>query len=82
MGADSQARFSENISLNELSKYCYVSPFHFARLFKTVMGIPPHKYLLNIRLQHAKFLLVNSAKPVTESTLIDTGHYTKPSNDG
>ena len=61
-----QAHFSENISLNQLSQYCFVSPFHFARLFKAVMGIPPHKYLLNIRLQHAKFLLANSSKPVAE----------------
>lgn len=58
--------FSENISLHQLAQHCYVSPFHFSRLFKTVMGTPPHKYLLGIRLQHARFLLTNSSKPVTE----------------
>jgi AraC family transcriptional regulator len=58
--------FSENISLNQLAQHCYVSPFHFSRLFKTVIGIPPHKYLLGIRMQHAKFLLSGSSKSVTE----------------
>jgi len=58
--------FSENISLHQLSQYCYVSPFHFSRLFKKVLGIPPHKYLLGIRLQHARFLLTSSSKSITD----------------
>ena len=58
--------FSENISLKQLSQYCFVSPFHFSRLFKSVMGTPPHKYLLGLRLQHARFLLNNSLKSVSD----------------
>ena len=57
--------FEENISLKQLSEHCFVSPFHFSRLFKSVTGLPPHKYLLGIRLQHARFLLINSSKSVT-----------------
>ncbi|MBS1599148.1 MAG: helix-turn-helix transcriptional regulator [Bacteroidetes bacterium] len=58
--------FHEDISLTQLSQYCFASPFHFSRIFKAVMGIPPHKYLLGLRLQHAKFLLLNSIKSVTD----------------
>ena len=58
--------FIENISLKQLSQHCFVSPFHFSRLFKAIAGLPPYKYLLGIRLQHARFLLTNSSKPVTE----------------
>ena len=58
--------FNDQISLDQVSRHCYVSPFHFSRLFKSIVGVPPHKYLLGIRLQHARFLLTNSCRPVTE----------------
>ncbi len=58
--------FNEDISLNRLSQHCYVSPFHFSRLFKMIIGMPPHKYLLGIRMQHARFMLLNSSKSVTD----------------
>jgi len=56
--------FSENISLQQLAQHCHTSAFHFSRIFKAVMNMSPHKYLLGIRLQHAKILLTTSAKPV------------------
>lgn len=58
--------FTEDISLNALAEYCYVSPFHFSRIFKAVMNTTPHQYLLSLRLQHARFLLSSSEKPVND----------------
>jgi transcriptional regulator GlxA family with amidase domain len=58
--------FTEDISLNALAEYCYVSPFHFSRIFKTVMNTSPHQYLLSLRLQHARFLISTSDKPVND----------------
>jgi len=58
--------FHENISLHQLAQHCYVSPFHFSRIFKSVMNVSPHQYLAGIRLNHAKILLTTTAEPVTD----------------
>lgn len=42
-----------NPSLLEISKEVGVSPFHFARGFKEYFGVPPHQYLMNLKLIHA-----------------------------
>lgn len=52
--------FSQDISLMEIAAYCYISPFHFSRIFKTFTSCSPHQYLLSIRLQHAAMLLGNT----------------------
>src|SRR5258706_9622189 len=58
--------FNENISLQQLATHCHVSAFHFSRLFRMIMKMSPHRYLLSIRLQHAKTLVTTSEKPVGE----------------
>ena len=57
--------FSNNISLQQLSQHCLVSPFHFSRIFKTIMNISPHQYLAEVRLNHAKVLLSTTDQSVT-----------------
>jgi len=34
-----------------------MSPFHFARVFRELVGTPPHRYLLTVRLARAAALL-------------------------
>ncbi len=58
--------FGENISLNQLARHCHVSPFHFSRIFKSIMNISPHQYLADVRLNHAKILLTTTEQPVTD----------------
>lgn len=58
--------FNEDISLHQLAQHCYVSPFHFSRIFKTVMNVSPHQYLAEVRLNHAKILLTTTNEPVTD----------------
>lgn len=58
--------FTTDISLHELATYCYVSPFHFSRIFKTFTSYSPHRFLLSIRLQHAEMLLKNTATPIAD----------------
>jgi AraC-like DNA-binding protein len=58
--------FARDISLMEIAAYCYVSPFHFSRIFKTFTSYSPHKYLAAIRLQHAAQLLRSTALPVAD----------------
>lgn len=49
--------FSREISLNELSKHCYASPFHFSRIFKQFSSYAPHQYIQILRLKHAEILI-------------------------
>lgn len=58
--------FSENISLHQLAQHCHTSTFHFSRIFKAVLNMSPHQYLVCIRLQHAKILLTTTVKPVSD----------------
>jgi len=59
-------RFMEDISLRELATHCYVSPFHFSRIFKRFTSYSPHQYLLNVRLKHAEMLLRNTDMAVSD----------------
>jgi len=57
--------FRERHSLGSLSRAVGISPFHFARLFRSLVGVPPGRYLLKTRLDHAHRLLREN-RPVTE----------------
>ncbi|QDL54711.1 helix-turn-helix domain-containing protein [Rhodoferax aquaticus] len=41
-------------SLSELAALCHVSPFHLVRSFSAHVGLPPHAYQLQKRLEQAK----------------------------
>lgn len=43
-----------------------VSEAHFARAFKQAFGVPPHRYLLTLRLERARALLRDTDTPVTD----------------
>jgi AraC-like DNA-binding protein len=50
-------RPGEDISLAELASAANLSKAHFARAFHHSTGMPPHKYQLNARIDHAKRLI-------------------------
>lgn len=52
-----QSCYDENISLEDLSKICFLNPFHLLREFKKYFKATPHKYLTLIRMQEAKKLI-------------------------
>jgi AraC family transcriptional regulator len=60
------ARLSEDISLDELTAEARLSPFHFARMFKESVGVPPRVYLTQLRVEKACELLKGTDLPVTE----------------
>ena len=43
-----------------------MSAFHFLRLFRNVLGVTPHQYLVRSRLRHAARLLADDDRPVTD----------------
>jgi AraC family transcriptional regulator len=59
-------RLSEDISLDDLAAEARLSPFHFARMFKQSLGVPPRVYLTRLRVEKACELLEHTDLPVTE----------------
>lgn len=58
--------FKNEMSLSEIARNSYVSPFHFSRLFKYFTSQSPYQYLLTVRLNHAVLLLKNTSLSITE----------------
>jgi AraC-like DNA-binding protein len=59
-------RPGQDISLAELASSANLSKAHFARAFHRSTGMPPHKYQLNARIEHAKRLLRRGDMSLTE----------------
>lgn len=57
---------SRPITIKELAAEVSMSPYHFARSFKEVVGVPPHRYVILRRIEHAKTLLQNSRLSIAE----------------
>ena len=64
-----RARLSEDISLDDLAVEANLSPFHFARMFKQSVGVPPRVYLTRLRVEKACELLEQTDLPITEIAL-------------
>jgi AraC family transcriptional regulator len=60
------AGLAKNSTLAEIASLVRLSPFHFARCFKQSTGLPPHRYLIQLRIEKAKELLEHTALPITE----------------
>lgn len=59
-------KFMEDISLQQVSSHCAITPFHFCRTFKKFTSYSPHQYLLNLRLKNAEMLLRNTTRQITD----------------
>jgi AraC family transcriptional regulator len=61
-----QAHLAGNPSLMEISQEVEMSHYYFGRLFKESMGISPHQYLIQQRVERAKQLLSYTTLPIAE----------------
>ncbi|HZI20594.1 MAG TPA: AraC family transcriptional regulator [Pyrinomonadaceae bacterium] len=61
-----QAHLGRDLPLEEIAAAAYLSPFHFARLFKKLTGATPHAYLASLRAARARELLAETDLSVTE----------------
>ncbi len=64
-----RARLLEDISLDDLAAEARLSPFHFARMFKQSLGLPPRAYFTRLRMERACELLERTNLTVTEIAL-------------
>lgn len=73
--------FASNITISDLASACNVSISALERRFRKHFGKPPHQYLTDIRLEHARHLLQESDKAVgtiaLETGFSDHSHFTR-----
>jgi AraC family transcriptional regulator len=62
--------FSSNISLDDICQEIHVSQYHFIRMFKHKVGLTPHQYLINTRVEKAKKLLDTGEYSITEVAIV------------
>lgn len=78
-----KSNFHENLKLENLAKISGLSKYHFLRKFKEEYSMTPHSYLLQIRIQKAKNMLLQN-KPLTEIAqscgFSDQSHFTRVFN--
>lgn len=57
---------TESLTLEDLASVACLSPFHFNRVFRRLIGIPPGEFLSGLRFQTARRLLLTTPLSVTD----------------
>ncbi len=74
-------RLGTDMSLSEPASACGLSPSYFSRAFKHSLGMPPHRWLLLQRVLHAKSLLRDAGRSLTDVAaacgFADQSHFTR-----
>jgi len=64
-----ESHLSSELTLGELARIAGLSLHHFARMFKRTVGIAPHRYVLERRLERAKGMLRRTGISLVEISL-------------
>jgi AraC family transcriptional regulator len=76
-----ELRMDGHLSVENLADEVGLSPAHFARAFKETMGLAPHRYLVNHRLERARRMLDNADAVLSDVALragfADQAHFTR-----
>lgn len=74
-------RYTENITLDDITEFLHMSKYHFCRVFKQFTGATFLEYLNNLRLTEAHQLLIHTKKSINEIALTtgfnSTAHFTR-----
>jgi AraC family transcriptional regulator len=74
------AHQADNLLLADLARLVDLSPKHFARAFRQSTGMPPHRWLMERRIERARELLVVGNVPIADIALacgfFDQSHFT------
>jgi transcriptional regulator GlxA family with amidase domain len=63
------SHLEEKLSVDELAAMAGLSVHHFARAFAQSVGVPPHSYLLQRRIEKAQQLVLDTELPLSEIAL-------------
>lgn len=62
-------QLGETLSLDDLARQAFLSPYHFHRVFRATAGVPPGRFLAALRMERAKTLLLTTDLRVTDICL-------------
>jgi AraC family transcriptional regulator len=75
------ASLSEDLPLSRLAAECGLSVRHFARAFRLSTGMPPHRWLLQRRVERAQQIMKTRALPLADVASLcgfaDQSHFTR-----
>jgi AraC-like DNA-binding protein len=72
--------YARSVSLEELAQLTSLSPYHLHRMFSRAMGMPPHAYQLQVRIERARSLLKQNreiAEVAFATGFADQSHFTR-----
>src|SRR3989475_11903889 len=61
-----QQNLDKDLTLGELAAVVYMSPYHFARLFKGSTGVPPHRFVVRQRIARARAFLATQELSIAQ----------------
>ncbi|HDR2537268.1 TPA: helix-turn-helix transcriptional regulator [Enterobacter ludwigii] len=64
-----EENLSQPLTLAELAEQAALSEYHFARMFRQSMGLAPHQYVMQRRMEKAKALVQHTTTPLTDIAL-------------
>jgi AraC-like DNA-binding protein len=68
------------VTLHDLADMAGISPYHFLRVFRQALGLPPHAYLIQARVRRAQHLLRGGTSAVDVALaagFVDQSHLTR-----
>lgn len=72
-----QEHYTEDITNATLSRKFNLVPSYLSKLFKTYTGATPSKYLLNLRIEHAKHMIEQDPRRLSKDIALNVG-FTDP----
>jgi AraC-like DNA-binding protein len=74
-----ETHYRENLSVTELAQIVNLNPFYLIRAFRKAVGLPPHEYLIQVRLRRAMKDIAAGlplAEVALETGFVDQSHLT------
>lgn len=65
-----EAHLERALSLDELAQVAGIGTSHFKQLFKRTLGVPPHTYVVQRRVERARTLLEQSELPASQVAVL------------
>lgn len=75
-----ESSYSEDVTISAVADVAGMSRVHATRQFTSAYGMPPHAYLNQVRIRHAKQLLlegVSAAEVAIDVGFVDQSHFTR-----
>ena len=59
-------QYNKQITLDELSRMIHFNKCYFVKIFRSLVGMSPYEYIINLRINEAKQLLINTSFSVNK----------------